>query len=148
MARITISLAVILMEATGDSQWALPIFMTVMISKWTGDFFTIGLYDIHIELKHVPMLEPFPEKDMIIMRARDVMSKDVLSLHKVEKVDDLLKVLQGCAHHGFPVIESDSGRFIGMLKRDILHQMLLHGSTYSVFQDASGELARPAPFVP
>merc|ERR1712048_1511073 len=58
MARITISLAVILMEASGTVQWALPIFVTTMCSKWTGDVFTIGLYDIHIGLKNIPLLEP------------------------------------------------------------------------------------------
>ena len=27
------------------------------VSKWVGDRFNIGLYDIHVELKEVPFLE-------------------------------------------------------------------------------------------
>lgn len=148
MARITISLAVILMEATGDSQWALPIFMTVMVTKWVGDWFTIGLYDIHIELKHVPMLEPLPEKDMIMLRARDVMSQEVLTMEPVEIVRDLMKLLEGCKHHGFPVVQPGTGRFVGIVKRDTLHQVLLSGEAYSVLQSAEGDLESPSPCVP
>ena len=39
-ARITISVAMILLEVTGAAGFALPIFLAVMIAKWTGDRFT------------------------------------------------------------------------------------------------------------
>jgi chloride channel 7 len=147
MARITISLAVILVESTGDTQWALPIFVTVMISKWVGDIFNIGLYDIHIELKHVPMLEPFPEKDFVSMNARDVMSRDVLTLTKVEKVKDLLKILESCTHHGFPVLNPKNGKFLGTLQREMLHRVLYYGYEHGVYQSPDTPLQQPPPMV-
>merc|ERR1719199_1912050 len=87
MARITISLAVILMEASGTVQWALPIFVVTMCSKWAGDIFTIGLYDIHIFLKNIPLLEATPEKEMLVMKARQVMkpSDELITVNQVEK---------------------------------------------------------------
>ena len=36
---MTISLTVIIIEATGNLYYALPIMIAIMISKWVGDFF-------------------------------------------------------------------------------------------------------------
>eukprot|EP00929_Paragymnodinium_shiwhaense_P000861 TRINITY_DN101063_c0_g1_i1.p1 TRINITY_DN101063_c0_g1~~TRINITY_DN101063_c0_g1_i1.p1 ORF type:complete len:830 (+),score=149.60 TRINITY_DN101063_c0_g1_i1:103-2592(+) len=148
MARITISLAVILMEATGQTVFGLPIFLTVMASKWTGDIFNDGLYDIHIKLKHVPLLETFPEKEMIVMSARDVMNPDVLVTERVEQVEHLLKILQSCEHHAFPVVHNETQRFLGMVKRNTLHEVLYHGRRWSLFQEPEGDLPHYTPCLP
>jgi H+/Cl- antiporter ClcA len=36
-------------------QYLLPIMLTLLISKWTGDLFTKPLYDAQIEVKHIPV---------------------------------------------------------------------------------------------
>lgn len=148
MARITISLAVILMEATGSSVFALPIFVTVMLSKWTGDVFNHGLYDIHIRLKGIPLLESFAEKEMIIMRAGDVMNKDVLSLLRVETVEHLIRILESCEHHGFPVQHHVTKHFVGTVKRSTLHVLLHRGLKHGVFQPAHRPLSSATPVMP
>ena len=56
MARMTISLTVILLEATGDIQYIVPLMLTVMFARFVGNIFNDGLYDIHIKLKNVPFL--------------------------------------------------------------------------------------------
>ena len=53
---MTISLTVILIESTNNIQYGLPIMITLMIAKWTGDYFNEGIYDIHILLKKIPLL--------------------------------------------------------------------------------------------
>lgn len=136
MARITISLAVILMEASGSVIWALPIFVVTMFSKWAGDFFTIGLYDIHIGLKNIPLLEANPEKEMLVMQAKEVMKpgENLVKFKQIEPVGRILEVLESCEHNGFPVVEDD-GHFMGLIKRDTLVQVLWRGKSHGIFQD-------------
>lgn len=57
---MTISLTVILIEATGDIQYGLPLMLVLMIAKGVGDFFNEGLYDIHIHLKRFLFLNWSP----------------------------------------------------------------------------------------
>ena len=40
VVRMTISLTVIIMEATQDLTYGLPIMLSIMVSKWVGDLFT------------------------------------------------------------------------------------------------------------
>ena len=39
VVRMTISLTVILMEATSDITYGLPMMLVLLIAKWVGDFF-------------------------------------------------------------------------------------------------------------
>lgn len=39
VVRMTISLTVIIMETTGNITFALPLIVTLIAAKWTGDFF-------------------------------------------------------------------------------------------------------------
>jgi chloride channel 7 len=39
VVRMTISLAVIMIEATGNISFGLPLIVTLMVSKWVGDLF-------------------------------------------------------------------------------------------------------------
>jgi H+/Cl- antiporter ClcA len=50
---MTISLTVILVEATNEVTFGLPIIVTLIIAKWVGDYFNHGIYDTHIFLKKV-----------------------------------------------------------------------------------------------
>lgn len=148
MARITISLAVILMEATGNTQWSLPVLFTVSASKWTGDFFNKGIYDIHINLKHVPLLEAFAEHAMKRLRVRDVMVRDVRTLPQSISVGALVEHLSSCNHNGFPVVRPDTNQFCGLVQRGMLQHILKHGRSYGAFSRDEQEAGMPAPMVP
>lgn len=50
MARMTISLTVILLEATGNEQYVLPLMLTLMTARLVGGLFNDDLYHIHIHL--------------------------------------------------------------------------------------------------
>ena len=54
---MTISLTVILIEATNDYTYGLPLMLTLITARWVGNLFNHGLYDIHIHLNCVPLLE-------------------------------------------------------------------------------------------
>ena len=50
LTRMTISLTIVMVESTNDIQYGLPIMMSLMVCKWVGDYFTLGIYDQSIEL--------------------------------------------------------------------------------------------------
>lgn len=54
---MTLSLTVILTEATGDITLGLPIMFAIMAAKIVGDIFNEGLFDMHIQLSGTPLLD-------------------------------------------------------------------------------------------
>ena len=70
-----------------------------------GDYFNEGLYDIHIELKHIPLLPwaPPPVAGQRL-RAQDFMSYDIHCVRVLNTVGDIYKLLINSKHNAFPVI--------------------------------------------
>lgn len=121
MARMTISLAVILLEATGDMQYVLPLMLALLCARWVGNCFNDGLYDIHIHLKRMPFLEAEPSEAVhpYHMTADTIMSKDTECLRPFEKVGTVVDLLRDCEHQCFPVIDDD-----GVLHGTVLRKHL------------------------
>lgn len=127
MARMTISLTVILLEATGDMQYVLPLMLTLMAARFTGNVFNEGLYDIHIKLKNIPFLEPevpsLAERHEIV--AGQVMSTEVKCLRPVERAGVVYDLLKSCSHGNFPIVDTASGGTLyGTASRSILCTLL------------------------
>jgi Voltage gated chloride channel len=51
IARMTISLTVMILEATGDMQYVLPLMLTVMAARLVGNVFTEG--DAEVQFLYV-----------------------------------------------------------------------------------------------
>jgi len=127
MARMTISLTVILLEATGDMQYVLPLMLTLMAARFTGNVFNEGLYDIHIKLKNIPFLEPevpsLVERHEIV--AGQVMSTEVKCLRPVERAGVVYDLLKSYSHGNFPIVDTASGGTLyGTASRSILCTLL------------------------
>ena len=126
--RMTLSLCVILLEATGNMTLVLPITIVLIISKQVADYFNDGIYDTHIHLWGVPILEwqAPPKSDLI--EVGDVMSKKVVTLNHVENVAQLVRTLSSEQHHhnGFPVTDDTTGKLIGLILRSRLLSLLKH----------------------
>lgn len=127
MARMTISLTVILLEATGDMQYVLPLMLTLMAARFTGNVFNEGLYDIHIRLKGIPFLEEsvpsIAERHEMV--AGQVMSTEVKCLRPVERVGVVYDLLLSCTHANFPIVDTDSGGTLyGTASRSMLCTLL------------------------
>lgn len=125
VVRTTISLCVMLMEVTGNIGYALPLTMTLVASKWTGDWFNRGIYDVSIELQHIPLLEWEPPVVTRKFAAQDVMSTPAICLKKVENVARVYSVLRTTTHNGFPIV-NDSGILVGLILRSQLLTILHH----------------------
>eukprot|EP00043_Microstomoeca_roanoka_P025293 m.8203 g.8203 ORF g.8203 m.8203 type:complete len:863 (-) comp5395_c0_seq1:405-2993(-) len=105
VVRMTISLTVIVIEATGNVTYGLPIMLAVVFAKWIGDYFNEGLYDIHIEIKHIPLL-PWAPPPIAghRLRAQDFMSREIQCVRILNRVGDIYKLLRNSPHNAFPVI--------------------------------------------
>lgn len=104
MARMTISLTVIILECTGVVEWGLPIMVSLMAARWVGNSFNEGLYDIHIHLKRLPFLEYDPPFYSRFLRVENVMSAPPVCIGQIVKAGEVFDILKECTHGGFPVV--------------------------------------------
>ncbi|KAH9056090.1 hypothetical protein Ae201684P_021828 [Aphanomyces euteiches] len=144
VTRITISLTIILLEATGDLQYALPLMMTLMAARWVGNIFSEGLYEAQIQCRGIPFLDWNPPKAFDLMSVTQLMALDSFScLSKRASVDSILAALierpqqvcwvvvdrryDSCRGVYFNVLE-------GTIERHVLVALLHLKSTWSPFE--------------
>ena len=119
---MTISLTVIIVEVTNDIHMLLPIMFTILAAKVVGDFFTESIYEMHIKLAGLVLLDflDLPE-EMQLAPASTIMSRKVVFMREIESISRLTRTLTRCEHHGFPVVDDASfgGErfFVGMVTR-------------------------------
>ncbi|XP_033097754.1 chloride transport protein 6-like isoform X2 [Anneissia japonica] len=104
VVRMTISLTVILIESTNEISYGLPIMVVLMVAKWSGDLFNRGLYDIHIDVKGVPLLEWDAPKKAERLHAHQIMDTDLSYIYPHTRVRSIINMLRTTAHHAFPVV--------------------------------------------
>ena len=144
VVRMTISLTVILIEATGNLTYGFPIMVVLMVAKWVGDYFNEGLYDIHIQLAGVPLLAWEPPPLSATTYASEVMSHPVVTLSPIEKVGNLVDILKTTTHNGFPVVDHPmqstyNSRTFGKMRGLILRSELIVLLQHKIFSELYGE---------
>ncbi|XP_069726213.1 H(+)/Cl(-) exchange transporter 7 [Phaenicophaeus curvirostris] len=136
IVRMTLSLTVIMMEATGNVTYGFPIMLVLMTAKIVGDYFVEGLYDMHIQLQSVPFLHWEAPVTSHSLTAREVMSAPVTCLRRIERVGTVVDILSDTSsnHNGFPVVESspDATQVAG-LRGLILRSQLIVLLKHKVF---------------
>ncbi|XP_041860088.1 chloride transport protein 6 isoform X1 [Melanotaenia boesemani] len=120
VVRMTISLTVILIESTNEITYGLPIMITLMVAKWTGDFFNKGIYDIHIQLRGVPLLEWETEVEMDKLTAGDIMEPNLTYVYPHTRVQSLVSILRTTVYHAFPVVTENRQNERDFMKGNIL----------------------------
>lgn len=146
--RMTLSLTVIVTEATGDISLGLPIMFSMMSAKIIGDFFNEGIFDMHIQLSGIPLLDWDPPAMTTALCAQHVMSHPVTVLREKERVSRIVDLLRSTKHNGFPVVfgyePPDDGKAtdsFGQLKGLILRHQLLTLLKKRTYLFDSAELA-------
>eukprot|EP00055_Hartaetosiga_balthica_P017623 m.119880 g.119880 ORF g.119880 m.119880 type:complete len:870 (+) comp9364_c0_seq1:177-2786(+) len=115
-----VTIAVIILEMTGDFTHLPPIAVAVVVARAVGSYFDHGLYHMLIHLKNIPFLENIPEQATLNLTPVDVMRSNVVTLYEKSKVKDILHALK-TSHNGFPVIESKAPhRLVGLILRSQL----------------------------
>lgn len=142
VVRMTISLTVILIESTNEITYGLPIMITLMVAKWTGDFFNKGIYDIHIQLRGVPLLEWETEIEMDKLTASDIMEPNLTYVYPHTRVQSLVSILRTTAYHAFPVVTENRQNEQDFIKGNILVSNNIRFKTSSVMSRAGEQRRR------
>ena len=132
--RMTLSIAVLVMETTGAMQLIVPIMLVIFVSKIVGDFFNHGIYDTHIHIRGAPLLEESglsSSHRMITEKVTigDVAKKDLVVLPSSIQLRSLIEILKNCTHNSFPIINgSDKSKMVieGSISRTVIFKMLEH----------------------
>ncbi|CAD7699480.1 unnamed protein product, partial [Ostreobium quekettii] len=106
--RMTISIVVLVMETTGALELLVPIMMAAWVAKMVGDSLGMGIYDTHIELRGVPLLnEDSQDYDSRMVHdelaVSELMSSEMVLVPPVIRVGDIVSTLTKFPHGGFPV---------------------------------------------
>lgn len=131
--RMTISLAVIIIETTGNIWFALPIIVTLTSSKWMGDYFNEGIYDTQIKVSKVPLLPWHTPAKCLNLKAKKIMSEEVVCVRMHETVEYIIQILKTTTFNGFPVVDQvdvpnrQNGRIRGFILRSQLIVILKRG---------------------
>lgn len=125
--RMTISLAVIIIETTGNIWFALPIIVTLTSAKWMGDYFNEGIYDTQIKVSKVPLLPWHTPVKNLNLKAKNIMSESVVCIRMRENVEYLIEILRKTTFNGFPVVDQvdDQNRQNGRIRGFILRSQLI-----------------------
>ncbi|KAG7274845.1 hypothetical protein CRUP_038818 [Coryphaenoides rupestris] len=142
VVRMTISLTVILIESTNEITYGLPIMITLMVAKWTGDFFNHGLYDIHIVLRGVPLLEWETEVEMDKLTASDIMEPNLTYVYPHTRVQSLVSILRTTAYHAFPVVTENRPNERDFMKGNILISNNIHYKKANILTRAGEQRRR------
>lgn len=141
ITRMTVSLAVILIELTNDINFLLPILLTLAFAKTTGDMLAESIYDTHMELMGVPFLEADVPEDMNFRISQDAMTTGVVTVKVIEELSVLKNTLARYSHNAFPVVDpgkSGFGRtFAGIISREVLEMLVQETDSHEERSQAS-----------
>lgn len=138
---ITVAIAVIMLEVTGDFRQLPSVAIAVIFAKMVGEAINRGLYHSLIHLRHIPFLSDMPAEALVNACVSDIMSSPVVCLRMKETAQTVRDVL-ATTHNGFPVIGEHNGRNIlkGLVLRQHLWTILPPGHTASTLEVGVGEV--------
>ncbi|PNW78323.1 hypothetical protein CHLRE_09g402051v5 [Chlamydomonas reinhardtii] len=106
VTRMTVALAVIMIEVSSDVHMLLPVLVAIMTAKWVADAACHSLYHGLLEVKCVPFLpgEPVSAFSLDLLPVSHVMASPVVCLRQRMTIREITDVLRRCKHNGFPVL--------------------------------------------
>lgn len=133
VSRLTLSLAVIVMEMTNEVHFLLPILLGIMVAKWVADAMEHALYHSLLEFKNVPFLPSDPPggQALEILPVSGIMCHGpVKVVHEKESLLAATELLRSTKFHAYPVVRaSERGEeLVGIITRDHLTVVLMHAA--------------------
>jgi len=140
--RVSISMIFVILEATSNVHFLLPIVTVFMGANLTSRYLSAeGIFEIALRTKKMRYLPHRPDWLMELCTVNEVMSRPVHSLRCIESIGNIIDTLRATSHNGFPVVslgaahrpEGDDvqpretfkgGRFEGVILRSALRHLL------------------------
>ncbi|CAM9637436.1 unnamed protein product [Choristocarpus tenellus] len=119
IARMAISITVIMVEASGWVLFVIPMMVVFLLARSVGNRFNEGIYDTQIRTKKMPFLEQEPPEVAISqnLRVNQLMTKKITCLRPIEAVHSVHSTLRDCDHNCFPVVDKDNFILLGTVHR-------------------------------
>eukprot|EP00828_Plagiopyla_frontata_P014462 TRINITY_DN1897_c0_g1_i14.p1 TRINITY_DN1897_c0_g1~~TRINITY_DN1897_c0_g1_i14.p1 ORF type:complete len:463 (-),score=49.41 TRINITY_DN1897_c0_g1_i14:183-1571(-) len=141
--RIAVALIAIMLETTGSVLYIIPLVIVIMTSKWIGDLLNISIYDITIELRPMPFVEPQPMIGYQQLEARDLMSYPVMCFQQHETIGHIMEMIfpkneEEKPHNGFPVV-NENNKLIGLILRN--HLIIILKNYDKIFMDQNQDIS-------
>jgi len=140
----TISVAMMLVEGTGQIKILTPVILVVIIARYVAQCISRrGIFELVICYKQYPYLNGALRNLNLVsgyyeaIPVRDIMSHPLQTVAPMERVGDLVKLLNSSCHEGYPVVDG-SGRFLGLVKRTQIAALLECG-VFSKNHNITGE---------
>jgi chloride channel 7 len=147
VTRLTVSLAVIVMEMSGEIHFLLPILLGITVAKWTADALAPPLYHALLHVKHAPFLpdDPHGAPGLHLHDVSAIMKRlPLTTLRERESVSAIRHVMKHTAHQGFPVLRRADGApydvLAGSVSREHLRALLREiTGAFTRGEDGGGE---------
>jgi len=122
--RMTVTVAVMIAEASGDASIMVPLMLAVMLARWIANFFSECYDEKMMELRHIPFLHDACSDDKAHDTADTVMQK-AITIKSQESVSNLKKLLETRNAHytAFPVVD-DNSALLGLVPGLVLEKTL------------------------
>jgi len=129
VSRLTISLAVIVMEMSNELHFMLPLILGIIVAKGAADrLCPHSLYHSCLQERCIPFLPHESSEDprLDLFSVRHLMASPVVTLDVVDSPSRLLALLQSHDHAGFPVVHPRGNHkvYAGFLERGHLEAAL------------------------
>ena len=147
VTRLTVSLAVIVMEMSGEIHFLLPILLGITVAKWTADALAPPLYHALLHVKHAPFLpdDPHGAPGLHLHDVSAIMKRlPLTTLRERESVSAIRHAMKHTAHQGFPVLRRADGApydvLAGSVSREHLRALLREiTGAFAGGEDGGGE---------
>jgi len=104
MTRMTITLAAILTEVAHDVKILPALIVALAIARIVGNRIALAFDEGMMHLQSLPYLEEAPPDELTFLMARNAMATPVTMLASYVRIRDVVDILNGCSHNGFPVV--------------------------------------------
>eukprot|EP00400_MALV-I_sp_L67-5_P001227 gene1227-747_t len=159
VTHMCVATTVIMLEITYDFSFLLPIVTTIAVAKFTAENITFPLYEMLIEVKHIPFMDAEPSLMMQKLRVEHIMQRRrLIMLRRHITVGEVVALLADpdVSHNAFPVVKGDAvdivehqehtngeRLIVGLVLRShlkffIKHKLFLFDSEEDMFQRFSG----------